>query len=98
MASRWLSLGVLLVFLLAVPAGVYFLLTSPAMGYPKSTAGIISAVLALVGLTLVPLSLRRKAADSAAGQALPAKTGWTVLIAFLAIMIAVVAYFMLLEP
>ena len=39
------SLVFLVVYLLAVPAGVFFYFTSPGMGYPKSTAGIIAGVL-----------------------------------------------------
>ena len=98
MSSRWPNLVVLLVFLLTVPAGVFFYFTSPGMGYPKSTAGIIAGVLALVGLALLPVALRRKPSGSAPGGTLPAKTGWGVLIGFLIVMAAVVAYFMLREP
>ena len=75
---------VLIVYLLTVPAGVFFYFTSPGMGYPKSTAGIIAGVLALVGLALLPVALRGKPTESAAGGALPAKAGWGVLIGFLA--------------
>jgi hypothetical protein len=46
MSSRWVNLIVLFVFLLTVPAGVFVYFTSPSMGYPKSTAGIIAGVLA----------------------------------------------------
>jgi membrane protein YdbS with pleckstrin-like domain len=95
MSSRWLNLVVLLIFLLTVPAGVFFYFTSPGMGYPKSTAGIIAAVLALIGLALLPVALRRKPSASVAGGPLPAKAGWGVLIGFLIVMAAVVAYFML---
>jgi hypothetical protein len=97
MSSRWVNLAVLLVFLLTVPAGVFFYFTSPSMGYPKSTAGIIAGVLALVGLALVPVALRQKPSASAAESALPAMAGWGVLIGFLIVMAAVVAYFMLRE-
>jgi hypothetical protein len=87
---------VLIVFILTVPAGVFFYFTSPGMGYPSSTAGIIAGVLALVGLALLPVALRNKPADNATpAETLPAATGWVVLIGFLVIMAAVVAYFML---
>jgi len=86
----------LIVYLLAVPAGVFFYFTSPGMGYPRSTAGIIAGVLALVGLALIPAAIRDKPADPGApAEALPAKTGWAVLIGFLVVMAVVVAYFML---
>jgi hypothetical protein len=98
MSSRWFNLIALSVFLLTVPAGVFFFFTSPGMGYPRSTAGIIAGVLALVGLALLPVALRGKPSESAEGDALPAKTGWGVLIGFLMVMAAVVAYFMLREP
>jgi membrane protein YdbS with pleckstrin-like domain len=97
MSSRWVNFAVLLVFLLTVPAGVFFYFTSPSMGYPKITAGIIGGVLALVGLAFLPVALRQKPSESAAGDALPAKAGWGVLIGFLIVMAAVVAYFILRE-
>jgi hypothetical protein len=87
---------VLIIYLLTVPAGVFFYLTTPAMGYPGNTAGIIAGVLALVGLALIPVALRNNPGDpSVPAEALPAKTGWAVLIGFLVVMAAVVAYFML---
>lgn len=95
MSSRWVNLMVLLVFLLTVPAGLFLYLTSPGMGYPKSTAGIIAGVLALIGVALLPVALKRKPSESAARDALPAKAGWAVLIGFLLVMGAVMAYFML---
>jgi hypothetical protein len=98
MSGRWVNLFILLVFLLTVPAGVFFYFTSPGMGYPSSTAGVIAGVLALVGLALLPVVLRRKPSESAAGDAVPAKAAWGVLIGFLIVMAAVVAYFMLREP
>jgi hypothetical protein len=98
MSGRWVNLLVLLVYLLTVPAGVFFYFTSPGMGYPKSTVAIIAGVLALVGLALLPLALRGKPSESAAGAALPAKAGWGILIGFLVVMAAVVVYFMLREP
>jgi hypothetical protein len=88
----------LLIFLLAVPAGVFFSFTSPRMGYPKSTAAVIAGVLALAGLALLPVALRRRPSEPAAGETLPAKAGWGILIGFLILMAAVVAYFMLREP
>ena len=97
MSRRWVNLAILLVFLLTVPAAVFFYFTSPGMGYPKSTAGIIAGVLALVGLGLVPVALRQKPSASAAGGALPGRAGWGVLIGFLIVMAAVVVYFMLQE-
>jgi hypothetical protein len=97
MSSRWVNLAVLLVFLLTVPAGVFFYFTSPGMGYPQSTAGIIAGVLALVGLALLPVVLRQKPSESAAGNTLPAKAGWAILIGFLIVMAAVVALFVLRE-
>ena len=48
-------------------------------------------------LALVPVALRQKPSASAAEGALPAKAGWGVLIGFLIVMAAVVAYFMLRE-
>jgi hypothetical protein len=98
MSSRWVNLIVLLVFLLTVPAGVFVYFTSPSMGYPKSTAGIIAGVLALVGLALLPVALRSKPSEPAAGAPLSAKAGWGILIGFLVVMAAVVAYFILREP
>src|SRR5262245_23687721 len=86
---------VLIVYLLTVPAGVFFYFTSPGMGYPKSTAGTIAGVLALVGLALVPVAIRNKPTDpDTPADVLPAKTGWAILIGFLVIMALVVAYFM----
>jgi membrane protein YdbS with pleckstrin-like domain len=98
MSSRGVNLVVLLVFLLTVPAGVFYFFTSPGMGYPNSTAGIIAGVLALVGLALLPVVLRWKPSEPAAGDVVPAKAGWGVLIGFLIVMAAIVAYFMLREP
>ena len=90
------SLVFLVVYLLAVPAGVFFYFTSPGMGYPKSTAGIIAGALALAGLALIPMAIRKKPADpDTLASALPAKTGWAVLIGFLVVMAVGVAYFML---
>ena len=87
---------VLIVYLLTIPAGVFYYFTSPGMGYPKSTAGIIAGVLALVGLALIPVAIRNKPADPATpAEVLSAKTGWAVLIGFLVIKAVVVAYFML---
>ena len=96
--QRGHGLIVLLVFLLTVPAGVFVYFTSPGMGYPKSTAGILAGVLALVGLALLPVVLRGKPSEPAAGAALPVKAGWGILIGFLVVMAAVVAYFILREP
>lgn len=85
---------VLIIYLLTVPAGVFFYFTSPGMGYPKSTAGIIAGVLALVGFALIPVAIRNKPADpDTPAEVLPAKTGWVVLIGFLLVMAVVVAYF-----
>ena len=85
---------VLIVYLLTVPAGVFFYFTKPAIGYPASTAGIIAGVLALVGLALIPAAIRNRPADpDTPAEVLPAKTGWTVLMGFLVVMAAVVAYF-----
>src|SRR5262249_59598799 len=96
MSGRWVNVIVLFAFLLIVPAGVFFYFTSPGMGYPKSTAGIIAGVLALVGLALIPVAIRNKPADpDTPAEVLPAKTGWAVLIGFLVVMAVVVAYFML---
>ena len=90
------NLVFLIVYLLAVPAGVFSYFTSPGMDYPKSTAGIFAGVLALVGLALIPKAIRNKPADpDTPADALPAKTGWAVLIGFLVVMAVVVAYFML---
>jgi len=95
MSSRRVNLVVLIVFLLTVPAFVFFYFTSPGMGYSKSTAAIIAGVLALVGLALLPVALKGKPSESAGGDVLPAKAGWGVLIGFLIVMAAVVVYFML---
>jgi hypothetical protein len=65
------------------------------MGYSKTTAGIFAGVLALVGPVLLPVALTQKPSPSAAGTALPRKVGWGVLIGFLIVMAAVVAYFVL---
>jgi hypothetical protein len=98
MPGRGVKLAVLLVFLLTVPAGVFFFFTSPGMGYPKSTAGLFAGILALVGLALLPVVLRRGADRPGAGEVLPSGAAWGVLIGFLVVMLAVVAYFMLREP
>jgi len=98
MSSRGVNLAVLLVFLLTVPAGVFFFFTSPGMGYPRATAGIIAGVLVLVGLALLPVVLRRNPSEPNTRDGLPAKAGWGVLIGFLIVMAAIVAYFMLREP
>jgi hypothetical protein len=68
------------------------------MGYPRSTAGLIAGALALAGLALLPVALGRIPPGSAGGCALPAKAGWGVLLGFLLVMAAVVAYFLLREP
>lgn len=86
---------VLSVFLLTVPAGVFFYFTQE-MGYTIREAGIIAGVLALVGVALIPVVIRNKPADPAMpAEALPGKTGWVVLIGFLVVMAVVVAYFVL---
>jgi hypothetical protein len=98
MSGRWANLVVLLVFLLTVPAGVFFFFTSPSMGYATSSAGILAGILALVGLALLPVALARKPSESAAGSTLPTKGGWGIMIGFLVAMAALVAYFMMREP
>src|SRR5262245_21387498 len=98
MSSRWVNLVVVLVYLLTVPAGVFFYFMSPGMGYPTSTAETIAGVLALVGLALLPVAVRLKSSESATGGALPANAGWGVLIGFLVVMAAVVAYLAVREP
>ena len=95
MSSRQTNLLVLVVFLLTAPAGVFFYFTSPTMGYSRNTAGILAGVLALVGLALLPVVLQAKPSDPASGDALPAKVSWGLLIGFLVLMAAVVAYFMM---
>ncbi|TWU11713.1 hypothetical protein CA54_05220 [Symmachiella macrocystis] len=95
--SRWVNLAILVIFLLTVSAGVFYYFTSPSMGYPKSTAGIIAGLLGLVGLALLPSVFRKNSSESVAGEALPAKTGWGVFIGFLIVMAAVIAYSMLRE-
>jgi hypothetical protein len=87
-----------LVFILTVPAGLFFYLTSPSMGYPRSTAGILASVLALAGVALLPVVLRQKSPGSANGNALPSKAAWGIFIGFLLVMAAIVAYFMFSEP
>lgn len=94
--TRTQNVIVLIVYLLLAPAGVFLYLTSPDMGYPKSTAGIFAGVLAFVGLALIPVAIRNNTADpETPAQVLPAKTGWAVLIGFLVVMAGVVVYFML---
>ena len=97
MSSRRSNLIVLVVFLLTVPAGVYWYFTSPNMGYPKSTAGAIAGLLAIVGVTLLAITLRQQPSDSASAAVLPAKAGWGVLIGFLVLTAVAVAYFTLSE-
>ena len=73
-------------YLLTVPAGVFFYFTSPGMGYPRSTVGIFACVLAVVGLALIPLAIRKKPTESdTPAEVLPAKTGWAVLTGFLVV-------------
>jgi hypothetical protein len=90
------NLIVLAIYLLLAPTGVFFYFTKPGMGYPASTAGVLAGVLVLVGLALLPVAARNKPADpNAPAEVLPAKTGWAVLLGFLAVMAAAVAYFAL---
>lgn len=90
------NLIVLVVYLLTVPAGVFFYLTGPGSGYPASTAGIFAGVLALVGLALIPVAIRNKPADpNIPAEVLPSKAGWAVLVGFLLVMAAIVVYFVL---
>ena len=96
MSSRGVNLAVLLVFLLTVPAGVFFYFTS--LGYPRGTAAIIAGVVVLAGLVLLPVVLRRNPSEPDDRAGLPAKAGWGILIGFLIVMAAIVTYFMLQEP
>jgi hypothetical protein len=98
MSSRRLNIGIALIFLLTVPAGVFFFFTSPGMGYAKGTAAIIAGALAIAGVALLTVALRTKPSESARGAALPGRAAWAVLIGFLILMAAVVAYFMMREP
>jgi hypothetical protein len=95
MSNRQTNLIVLLLYLLVVPAAVFFYFTSPDMGYPKSTAGIISGVLALVGVALLPVVLRQKTSGAETGEELPTKSSWVVFLGFLIVMAGVVTYFMM---
>lgn len=92
MSSRWPNLVVLLVFLLTVPAGVFFYFTSPGMGYPKSTAGIIAGVLRWSASP----SCRWRSGGNHRGRLLggrcPRRQVGVVLIGFLIVMAAVVAF------
>jgi hypothetical protein len=87
----------LVVYLAAVPAGVFLFLTQPTMGYPARTAGIIAGVLAAIGVALIAVVIFQRADPHAPAEHLPAKSGWSLLIGFLVVMAAVVAYFMLKE-
>jgi hypothetical protein len=86
MRGRWVNLTVLIGFLLTAPAGVFLYFTSQSMGYPASTAGMVAGALALAGLALLPAALRGKTLESPAGDTLPAKAAWGVLIGFLVVL------------
>lgn len=87
---------VLIVYLLTVPAGVFYYFTGRDMAYPPSMAGIFAGVLALAGVALMPVAFHHKPAEpNAPARDLPTKTSWGILIGFLALMAAVVAYYML---
>lgn len=89
--GRTVNLAFLIVYLLMVPAGVFTFFTSPGMGYPKSIAGIIAGVLALVGVALIAIAIRKKPADpDTPTAALPAMTGWGIFFGFLVIMTVIV--------
>ncbi len=94
MSSRQTHLLSRLVDLLTIPAGVFFFFTS-SLGYPKSTAGIISGVLVLVGIALLPVVLRLKPTGAGTKERLHTNASWVVFIVFLIVMAGVVAYFML---
>ncbi len=98
MSGRGFNVLVLLVYLLTVPAGVFFYFTSPRMGFPKGTAGIIAGILAVSGFAMLPWVLGKKSAPATAGQPLSTQAGWSILLGFLLIMAGVVAYFTLREP
>lgn len=94
--SRKFNLFILIAYLLTIPAGVFLFLTQPGMGYPASTAGIFAGILAIVGVAVIPVALKNKPTESApSADALPAKTGWAVLLGFLVAMGAIVVYFVL---
>jgi len=87
----------LVVYLAAVPAGVFLFLTQPSMGYPARTAGVIAGVLAAVGGALIPVVVLQRDDPHAPAEHVPAKSGWSLFIGFLVVMAVVVAYFMLKE-
>src|SRR5262245_55596864 len=71
MSIRWGELAALVVFLLTVPVLVFRYFTSPVMGYPQRSARAVANVLALAGLALLPLAIRRKPPGPASGNASP---------------------------
>ncbi len=91
--NRGAGVGAIALYLLTVPAGVFFWLTSPGWGYERSTAGVLAGVLAFAGVLLVPVVVRSKGQAGGPDDPLPARSGWGVLLAFLAAMVAVLAYF-----
>jgi len=60
MNSRWVNVAVLLLFLLVACPGIYLWFTSPGMGYPPATAGLIAGIPALIGLVLLPFAWKGK--------------------------------------
>ena len=95
MTSRQTNLVALLGFLLIAPAGIFVYFTSPGMGYPKGQAVVIAGLVAAAGLALLPVVLRKVPPPGVTDGAIPPRAGWAVLLGFLLLALAVLAYFAL---
>lgn len=60
MKNRWINVAAILFFVLVLCPGIYLWLTSPGMGYPRTTAGLIAGITALLGLVLLPFAWKGK--------------------------------------
>ena len=58
MTARNVNVAILVIFLLTVPAGIFFWLTSPAWGYPKLEAAIVPIIVVVIGAALLPKVIR----------------------------------------
>ncbi len=96
MSKRRANIAILIVYWLAIPAGVFHFLFN-RMGYPIGIAGLFAGILVVVPLLALPSLLKQDAAESSATttSALSPKVGWGVFAVFMLLMVAVVAYFVI---